>query len=785
MATDEIITRYKIELDQLKAEVSQLTAQYGKVDDAADKSAKKTQKAFNDSAKAGNKFSSALSGIATGIVAAFSVQQVLAFAQTSIKAFAEAEKSTEKLKFSVISLGKEGETAFKKLEAQATKFGAGGGKSFFDDDDIKKAQAMFVQFGLTSDQVEKLIPGVIDLAVAMDQDLGSATTTTLSALTGMTRSLKAVGGDFKDTGSVMGNYNKVLEVTAGLNGTAAAALETTSGKLKEQENIAGDLVEAIGARLAPAYTTLKTKALEFLNVFSAGGFGVDVGSIARSVGTLTKEAEGSGATNKADQKEIDAQKKKEAEIAKLKLESLANLSSKELSASIETLKKRDDASRAYVKDEIDRREQVLEKLISSEQKAIEDAKSRREDALKKLQDLELSYSQQRKEALAKDELELIEIKKQTALKQAQDQFNLAGGQSNPSAVSSFEKAKADIEIIFAKETADKKVEIAKEASDEMDKILEDLTKENERLVNIDYANFKKAQDDKAKAAEEAAERIKSAQQEAIQNSIALVGELMNIQENLASQRLVDLEYQREQDRMVADEQQLALQEQLDNRLITQAQYENESAKLKSKRVSSEKDIEKKINEERAKADKAAKDRAIFEAAIAAALSIVKQIAATPLPAGAPFIALVTALGIAQVAAIASRPLPKYAEGTRYLDRNGNKRGKDTIAIMADEGERIIPRKQNVKHWKLYNAIDDGSFDKLIHETYVLPALVAAQKSKHKQKQETFAENIAKSFMASGNKSGNDFYDLRRLWSNGIRVTNLQDIVSDDLKSPYR
>jgi len=254
MATDEIITRYKIELDQLKAEVSQLTAQYGKVDAAADASAKKTQKAFNDSAKAGNKFSSALSGIATGIVAAFSVQQVLSFAQTSIKAFAEAEKSTEKLKFSVISLGKEGESAFKKLETQAKKFGAGGGLSFFDDDDIKKAQAMFVQFGLTSDQVEKLIPGVIDLAVAMDQDLGSATTTTLSALTGMTRSLKAVGGDFKDTGSIMGNYNKILEVTASVNGTAAAALETTSGKLKEQENIAGDLVEAIGQRLAPAYT---------------------------------------------------------------------------------------------------------------------------------------------------------------------------------------------------------------------------------------------------------------------------------------------------------------------------------------------------------------------------------------------------------------------------------------------------------------------------------------------------------------------------------------------------
>jgi len=119
---------------------------------------------------------------------------------------------------------------------------------------------------------------VLDLAVAMDQDLGSATNTVISALTGTTRGLKVVGGDFKHTGSIMGNYNKVLEVTASVNGTAAAALETTSGKLKEQENIAVDLVGAIGARLAPAYTALKTKVLEFANVFSAGLFGTDIGA---------------------------------------------------------------------------------------------------------------------------------------------------------------------------------------------------------------------------------------------------------------------------------------------------------------------------------------------------------------------------------------------------------------------------------------------------------------------------------------------------------------------------
>lgn len=844
MATDEIITRYKIELDQLKAEVAQLVAQYGKADDAAERSGKKAQKAFNDSAKAGNKFFASLGDIATGIVAAFSVRQVIAFAGATIKAFEEAEKSSEKLKFAVISLGKEGAVELKKLEKQAKALSAGGGVSFFDDDDIKKSQAMLIQFGLTADQVEKLTPGILDLAVAMDQDLGTATNTTLSALTGMTRSLKEVGGDFKDTGSTIGNYNKTLEVFAKVQGTATSALETTSGALKELENISGDVDEAIGEKLAPALLNLKSLALDLKDALASAVVGlnnlffgdatkkaVEFGNESKkalqdsfkatlqyvdssqledrldAVIRLFNEQEAASAQFRKDKNAIgviranelkieyaaerdaifgilDARKQGLGGFQKI-ISDTSKLNKKELQDYVDGLKLRTDSGKKFIEDEIVAAEKRIEDIDKLNAKALEDAIKQREDALKKLQDLELSYSQQRKEALAKDELELIEIRKQAAIKQANDLLKQAGGGSNAAAVSANTKALADIELIFAKETADKKVEIEKKSSDEMDKILDDLTKENERLVNIDYNNWKKAQDDKAKAAEEAAERIKQAQKEAIDNSIQLVGVLMDIEANLQSQRLIDLESQREQDRVVSDEQQQKLQDDLNNRLITQAQYEKESAKLKDKRVTSEKEIEKKINEERRKADQAAKDRAIFEAAISAALAVVKQLAATPLPAGAPFIALVTALGLAQVAAVASRPLPKYAEGTRYLDRSGNKRGKDTIAIMADEGERIIPRKQNVKHWKLYNSIDDGSFDKLIHDTYVLPALVAAQKSNQKQKQETFAENIAKSFMGKDSSGGNDFYELRRLWNKGIYITNLQDMVSDDIKSPYR
>jgi len=63
------------------------------------------------------------------------------------------------------------------------------------------------------------------------------------------------------------------------------------------------------------------------------------------------------------------------------------------------------------------------------------------------------------------------------------------------------------------------------------------------------------------------------------------------------------------------------------------------------------------------------------------------------------------IGIAQaVAMIASytamkakiKAIGKYAEGTEYLERGQNPKGKDTIPIYADEGERIVDKNTNRK-----------------------------------------------------------------------------------------
>lgn len=64
----------------------------------------------------------------------------------------------------------------------------------------------------------------------------------------------------------------------------------------------------------------------------------------------------------------------------------------------------------------------------------------------------------------------------------------------------------------------------------------------------------------------------------------------------------------------------------------------------------------------------------------------------------------------------------YATGTAYLERNGAPKGIDTIPVMANEGEAIIPTGANAAAPGLAKAWIDGNLDDYIFRNYVIPAL---------------------------------------------------------------
>jgi hypothetical protein len=115
-----------------------------------------------------------------------------------------------------------------------------------------------------------------------------------------------------------------------------------------------------------------------------------------------------------------------------------------------------------------------------------------------------------------------------------------------------------------------------------------------------------------------------------------------------------------------------------------------------------------------------RSKALFEIGIATATAIIKQLGATPLPYGAPFLAAVIAAGIAQTAAVISKPLPQYYTGlddakTDHLASIAE-RGRELMQLP-DGTLKLYEEKQPVfvpKHSKIYdNAETEALLNSLI------------------------------------------------------------------------
>jgi hypothetical protein len=102
------------------------------------------------------------------------------------------------------------------------------------------------------------------------------------------------------------------------------------------------------------------------------------------------------------------------------------------------------------------------------------------------------------------------------------------------------------------------------------------------------------------------------------------------------------------------------------------------------------------------------------------------------------------------------PKPSFYDGTAYLQRGGNPKGKDTIPVMAHEGEAIIPTRNNLQYPGLAKSWIEGNLDGYINNNFVRPALMEQQR----QAEEDFADRLAAS-MALQMSSNFDDYRLHR------------------------
>ncbi len=161
--------------------------------------------------------------------------------------------------------------------------------------------------------------------------------------------------------------------------------------------------------------------------------------------------------------------------------------------------------------------------------------------------------------------------------------------------------------------------------------------------------------------------------------------------------LISVNSERQRDAELAD-----LQNQLEQGLITREQFTEKERNIRRKEAAQN------------------KDAAIFQATIASLQAVVNALGSYPFsPANIAIAAAVGAAGAAQIAAIASTPLPKFAEGV--IDLQGKGTGtSDSIPAMLSKGESVMKATETVRHKKLFNAIRNDRYEEYINDNHVIP-----------------------------------------------------------------
>lgn len=413
----------------------------------AETSSKKVKAASKESSDALGGLGNVAKQIGEGIVAAFAVERIISFGKESINAFVSSQEKTEKLRFALENISKDG-GSFDRLIKQSEQLQES--LRTFDAEDIQGIQAMQAEFGLTANQIERLTPLILELSTIQKVDLATATDTALKAVEGQTRGLKTVGASFKDTGSSVENFNLLVQNLSKFEGSAADSLNTVNGQLKAQQVEAENLQESIGQRLAPAILALKNGALEaadaLVSLFlpndartqavsdierlkgifknnNTDEIKAKISDVEKQIIKLKQEAKdlpfdldrgerldeikdridaltrriSAGKSVILDRQEAEKKAaedaKRNADLEVIAKQNLSNLTKKQLQDEISVLKERKDANSKDVQDQIERRQAAIDALAKLNDDAAKKAAAARQSASDKLREQTLKDQQ--------------------------------------------------------------------------------------------------------------------------------------------------------------------------------------------------------------------------------------------------------------------------------------------------------------------------------------------------------------------------------------------------------
>lgn len=643
-------------------------------------------------------------GLGTNFLGLIGVIGTGAFLQSAIDEFIGMDKNVRMLQNTLKNLGVP--AAFDRISASADRLAKQF--TYLDNDDILKTFQQLTVYGkLTEEQMNDLLPVIIDFAAASGQDLQGATSTIIKALEGNGKALKEYGINIKDAKSTTEALGIVMnELGPKVAGVGKAFGDSAAGGLASAQQEFKNIKEEIGAGLLPILNSVLTVLLDIVKgAFGAGKALVDAFS---GESSLIASILGSS-DNKDIAFETEQVYKQQLSIYK---ENLRQFKAAQQQGKLLN-KTEDDLSKEFIgslKKRLAEREEAYKKIKQGVNKqAIMSALADIRGLQRALQELDKTGGtikpttdpnklfgdgkKDKKEKVDNSEFEIlranIELAKEFDLKRMENEK--LSYQARLQALYDFGndsrqliEAQAENDLKNAELTAGERLKIENNKNNELIRLTQDLADKLEKITQRDFKvdtssigkavkglpaeiqkaldDFKKAQDQAIKDHAKALEDLKKNTKQAV---FDLASELENLffdiftnqieaQKNAIQDQIDLLEAQKQKDIEVENSRVQTAQERADAIAVIEARANAKRQALELK--------QRQLDQQKARFEKA---RAVTEIVQGTALAVVNALTQVKsLGPGAIVLAsLIGALGAVQIARVLAQPIPRYKDGT--------------------------------------------------------------------------------------------------------------------------
>lgn len=711
-----------------------LAVQYGRLDPRAQAAAKRANELNNElkkiDATLGNhqrdvgNYGKALDGVggqirnlAQNFLGLIGVIGVGSIFKDSIDEFIQMDKNVRLLQNTLRNQGVE--NAFDRIEASAKRLAKQF--TYLDDDDILKVFNQLLVYGkLTEDQMNELIPVIVDFAAATGQDLSAATSVIIKALEGNGKALKEYGINIKDAKNTTEAFGIIMtELAPKVSGVGKAFGESSAGGLASAQQRFKDLKEEIGSGLLPILNSVLSVLLKIgQGALGAGraladAFGGDKSFVASILDSsdnrdIAFEAEQVFKNQISGLKEFQKQLKiAQAEGKKL------NVTEADLTKEyVEGLNKRLAARQAELK-EIQKgtnKTAIMSAIadVRGLQRAIQELSK---EAIKPTTDPNKNFTESTKKAVKEQQDFLLQIKKDNI--ELDKEFDLVRFNNEKNTFEQRLQALVDFgndsarlielnaqsELAKANVTAEQRLKIENDKNNALIRLSQDLADRLAKITTKDFkadttnlaanitglpkeiekalAEYKKFQE---KAQEEHAKGLAKLKEDTGKAMQALATELGGLffdlftnqieHEKNAIQDEIDLlEAKKQKDIEVANQSITNAAERADAIAIIEARAAAKRQQLELK--------QRQLDQQKARFDKA---RTIAEIVQSTSLAVVNALTQVKTlgPGAIVLASIIGAIGAVQIARALAQPIPKYKDGT--------KNHPGGLAIVGDGGK---------------------------------------------------------------------------------------------------